>query len=81
MKSSTSPSRFNTLSNDFEFAGWGSVSYIELRNADISKGEEVIRRGKDTPIFGPWIASAVAANEVFGSVFYAFPPVAAVAGV
>lgn len=57
------------------------MSYIELSDADIMKGEEVIKREKDAPIFGPWIASAVAANEVFGSVFYAFPPVVAVAGV
>ena len=81
LKSSKSPSRFSVLSNDFEFAGWGSVSYLDLRPSDIQKGEDVVGSEKDSPIFGPWMASSVAANEVFGSVFYAFPPVVAAAGV
>ena len=81
LKLTASPSRFLTLSNDFEFAGWGNVSYIELSDEDLRKGEETIKRDKEGPILGPWMASAVEANEVFGSVFYAFPPVAAAAGV
>lgn len=40
-----------------------------------------MKEDKEGPVLGPWIASAVAANEVFGSVFYAFPPVVAVAGI
>ena len=81
LKMTASPSRFHTLSNDFEFAGWGSVSYLELTEDDIRKGEETGKQDKSVPILGPWMASAVAANEVFGSVFYAFPPVIASAGI
>ncbi|KAL5497753.1 hypothetical protein ACEPAH_2684 [Sanghuangporus vaninii] len=81
LKLTASFSRFNTLSNDFEFARWGSVSYLEFTEDDVRKGEETIKQDKSGPVLGPWMASAVAANEVFGSVFYAFPPVIASAGV
>lgn len=81
LKLTTSPSRFLILSNDFEFAGWGSVFYVEFSDEDLRKGEEVVKQDREGPVFGPWMASAVAANEVFGSVFYAFPPVVAAAGV
>ncbi|KAI5116511.1 hypothetical protein M0805_001866 [Coniferiporia weirii] len=80
LKFSASPSRFQLLSNDFEFSGWGSVSYLLLSSDDLQKGEITVKQDKGGPVLGPWTASAVAANEVFGSVFYAFPPVIAVAG-
>ncbi|KAH8112836.1 amino acid permease-domain-containing protein [Phellopilus nigrolimitatus] len=81
LKSTNSPSRFQSLSGDFEFAGWGIVSYLELSPTDIQRGEEAVKQDKKGPVLGPWEASAVAANEVFGSVFYAFPPVVAASGV
>ena len=81
LKVTASPSRFLNLPDDHEFAGWGTVSYLELTDEDIQRGEAVLKADNDSPIFGPWTASAVAANEIFGSVFYAFAPVVAVAGV
>ena len=76
-----SPSCFSILSNDFELTAWGTVSYVTLSDEDLRKGARAVKEHEERPIFGPWMASAVAANEVFGSVFYAFPPVAAAAGV
>src|SRR5882672_4193393 len=35
LKFTNRPSRFHTLSNDFEFAGWGSVQYLELSEDNI----------------------------------------------
>lgn len=81
IKLTTSPSRFHNLSNDFEFAGWGSVSHLQLREDQIMDGEVSVQSEKHVPPLGAWMASAVAANEVFGSVFYAFPAVVLVAGV
>lgn len=81
LKLTSSPSRFLSLSNEFEFAGWGSVSYIELSNDDLQRGETRIQEDNDEPILGSWMASAVAANDLFGGVFYAFPPLVAIAGI
>ena len=74
-------SRFHNLSNDFEFAGWGSISYLRLSPDQINEGGKDVEDEKCNPLLGPWMASAVAANEVFGSVFYAFPAVVLVSGV
>ncbi len=81
LKVTTTPSRFVHICDHSEFAGWGSVSYLDLTPEDISSGEAICKADTEAPIIGPWTASAVAANDVCGSVFYAFPAVVAVAGV
>ncbi|KLO06622.1 hypothetical protein SCHPADRAFT_923138 [Schizopora paradoxa] len=81
LKVTATPSRFVHACDHFEFAGWGSVSYLDLTPEDISFGEAKCKIVAEAPTVGPWTASAVAANDVCGSVFYAFPAVVAVAGV
>ncbi|TDL27804.1 hypothetical protein BD410DRAFT_893978 [Rickenella mellea] len=81
LKFTDSPSRFLNLSNDFEFAGWGTVTYTELSADDLRGGELTIQNDHGHPILGEWMASAVAANDVLGSVFYALPTLVSVAGV
>jgi hypothetical protein len=81
IKLTTSPSRYHNLSNDFEFARWGTIKRLEPTKEQIRIGDEIVQADRSTSLPGPWVASAVAANEVFGSVFYAFPAVVIVAGV
>lgn len=81
LKVTATPSRFVHACDHFEFAGWGSVSYLDLTPEDISLGEAKCKTEAEAPVVGPWTASAVAANDVCGSVFYAFPAVVAVAGI
>ncbi len=78
LKLNAAPSRFLNLSNKFEFAGWGNVSYLELSPQDLQTGDNLICKERDGPVLGEWMASAVAANDVLGSVFYALPPLFAV---
>ncbi|KAG8922084.1 hypothetical protein FRC02_012152 [Tulasnella sp. 418] len=73
------PSRFPNLSNNWEFAGWGSMSYVELTPDDISAAEA---RVNEKPFqLDQLRASSIAGNGIIGSVFYAFPAVAAVASI
>ncbi len=66
----------------WEFAGWGSISLLELpprpsrsnTNADIGTEPKRLQLGQ-------WKASAIAGNAVTGSVFYALPAVVAVSSV
>ncbi|GAA5991134.1 hypothetical protein JCM10908_006555 [Rhodotorula pacifica] len=72
------------LANEWEFSGWGSVSFVELNAADIDaavqqREEEKKRDGHET--LGAWLASGVAGVAVAGSPLYAFPSLVAVAGV
>ncbi|KAG8905917.1 hypothetical protein FRB99_007997 [Tulasnella sp. 403] len=73
------PSRFPNLNNTWEFAGWGSVSYLEMTQENIDSAAD---RLKGQPVLlGSFRASSIAGNAMYGSVFYAFPAVAATAGV
>jgi hypothetical protein len=81
IKVTATPSRYHNLSNDFEFAGWGTIKRLEPTKEQIRIGDGIVQADRSTSLPGPWVASAVAANEVFGSVFYAFPAVVIVAGV
>lgn len=81
LKLTASPSRFHNLSNAFEFAGWGTVSYLELPPEEYRQAESTAMKDNDRPLMGPWMASSVAANDIFGGVFYAFPPIVASAGI
>ncbi|KAG1787462.1 hypothetical protein EV424DRAFT_1466956 [Suillus variegatus] len=60
------PSRFLNLTNDFEFAGWGSISHLT------SYQKIYIRNSR---FLGQFTASALAANDILGGVFYTLPSV------
>lgn len=81
LKFTNVPSRFINLSNDFEFAGWGSLSRMQLTSKDCEHGEEVLRFATGQKILGQFLASALAGNDVFGGVFYTLPAVVSVASV
>ncbi|KAG6860603.1 hypothetical protein C0995_009424 [Termitomyces sp. Mi166 len=75
------PSRFLHLPNDFEFAGWGSLTRINLTEDDRKAGENRLQEIRRQNVFGQFTASALAGNAVLGSVFYALPAVVAVSSV
>lgn len=75
------PSRFLNLTNDFEFAGWGSISHLTLTPQDIYQGEAELNTLREQQVLGQFTASALAANDILGGVFYTLPSVVAVAGV
>ncbi|KAF8911346.1 amino acid permease-domain-containing protein [Mucidula mucida] len=75
------PSRFLNLSNDFEFAGWGSVVHTKLTAEDELAGKTRVTSLREQKVLGQYTATALAGNAVLGSVFYALPAVAAVASV
>lgn len=81
MKCTAVPSRFLNLPNTFEFAGWGTLSRIELERDDLTRGEEDVQAARRAACLGQFTASAIAGNAVLGSVFYALPAVALVSGV
>jgi hypothetical protein len=70
------------LSNDFEFAGWGSLTRnLKLTSEDRQCGEETLRYATENKILGQAMASSLAGNDILGGVFYTLPAVAAVASV
>jgi hypothetical protein len=75
------PSRFLNLSHDFEFAGWGSITHLQLTPEDLKRGEEMLRSRTDRRILGQFLASGLAGNDILGGVFYTLPAVVAVASV
>ncbi len=81
VKVTTVPSRFLNLSNDFEFAGWGSVVHTKLTAEDELAGKTRVTSLREQKVLGQYTATALAGNAVLGSVFYALPAVAAVASV
>jgi hypothetical protein len=81
LKSTALPSRFLNLTNDFEFAGWGTLTKIELDKEDRQAGEDALEDNRRKCILGQFTASALAGNAVLGSVFYALPAVVAVSSV
>ncbi|GAA5832315.1 hypothetical protein JCM11251_006406 [Rhodosporidiobolus azoricus] len=72
------------VENAWEFAGWGSCSYLELGEDEVERARER-RRGEmrrdGEGSLGPWLASGVAGVAVAGSPLYAFPALVAVASV
>jgi len=81
LKFTAVPSRFLNLTNDFEFAGWGSISRLKFTPEDICQGELTLSNFRMQQVLGQFTASAIAANDMLGSVFYTLPSVIAVAGV
>ncbi|GAA6032072.1 hypothetical protein JCM8097_007054 [Rhodosporidiobolus ruineniae] len=72
------------LPNSWEFAGWGTMSYLELSAEEVEQArerrrEEMKRDGEG--VLGAWLASGVAGVAVAGSPLYAFPALVAVASV
>uniref|UniRef100_A0A0W0FV04 Putative AAAP amino acid permease n=1 Tax=Moniliophthora roreri TaxID=221103 RepID=A0A0W0FV04_MONRR len=81
LKTTAVPSRFLNLTNEFEFAGWGTFQKLQLEPEDRDMGEKRVKSLHDAKILGQFTASALAGNAVLGSVFYALPAVVAVATV
>lgn len=81
LKLTAIPSRFINLTNNFEFAGWGSFYNISLHKEDRDAGEKRLQDLRRERVLGQFTASALAGNAVLGSVFYALPAVVAVASV
>ncbi|KAG8857674.1 hypothetical protein FRB96_005692 [Tulasnella sp. 330] len=79
LKIRNAPSRFPHLDNLWEFAGWGTMSYIELTAEDMRSAE--VRTLERHSQLDQYRASSIAGNDMYGSVFYAFPAVVAVAGI
>ncbi|KAI0790136.1 amino acid permease-domain-containing protein [Irpex lacteus] len=81
VKSTSIPSRFFHLPNAFEFSGWGTLSRVELREPELSKGERDIQDARRRITLGQFSASAIAGNSILGGVFYTLPAVVAVSSV
>ncbi|KAJ3964665.1 AAAP amino acid permease [Lentinula raphanica] len=79
-KTTAIPSRFLNLSNDFEFAGWGTLFHLHLDGPDHEAGRARVQKYAEMKILGQFTACALAGNAVLGSVFYALPAVVGVAG-
>ncbi|KAG8773278.1 hypothetical protein FRC12_002625, partial [Ceratobasidium sp. 428] len=79
LKIVSAPSRFPHLDNDWEFSGWGTVSYAEITEDQLQAARK--RLSEPQVQMGQFRASSISGNGVVGSVFYAFPAVAAVASV
>jgi hypothetical protein len=69
------------LTNDFESAGWGSISLLKLTPEDICQGALEQTSFRNQQVLGQFTASALAANDILGGIFYTLPSVVAVAGV
>ena len=81
LKVAAFPSRFLNLTSDFEFAGWGSTTRLQLEREDRQAGENKLQDIRCQTILGQFTATAMVGNAVCGSVFYALPAVVAVSGV
>ncbi|TCD62055.1 hypothetical protein EIP91_007531 [Steccherinum ochraceum] len=81
LKQTAVPSRFLNLSNTFEFAGWGTLTRLDLATDDIHKGDGDIQEARRERSLGQFTAAALAGNAILGSVFYALPAVVVVSNV
>lgn len=72
-----------TIHRGWEFAGWGSISLLELPPSALEPATASTAAAAAPPRLqlGQWKASAIAGNAVTGSVFYALPAVVAVSSV
>ncbi|KAG8924000.1 hypothetical protein FRC00_005620 [Tulasnella sp. 408] len=64
--------------SEFE-TGWGSTSYVEVTAQDMELASS--RLAEKPVLLEALRASSIAGNGMYGSVFYAFPAVAAAAGI
>ncbi|CAM0135491.1 hypothetical protein VKS41_005136 [Umbelopsis sp. WA50703] len=74
LKWSSSPSRYPTLSNEWEFAGWGSTYYMEIEQSDIA-----LQKDKKK-LIGQWRATSISGNDLIASVLYSLGPCVVQAG-
>lgn len=81
LKFTTVPSRFLNLSNDFEFAGWGSFSRIQLTQEERAHGEAKLKTISERRVLGQFTASGLSGNDILGGVFYTLPAAVAVCSV
>lgn len=70
--------------HEWEFSGWGTMSYMEIAPAErdaaaAEQSREEVKSG--TGSLGRWLSTGVAGVAVAGSPLYSFPPVVLVAGV
>ncbi|KAJ3476620.1 hypothetical protein NLI96_g11036 [Meripilus lineatus] len=84
-KTSGEPSRYLNLSHTFDFAGWGTLTRVDLITPGDSK-DAIEGSSVGTPIeaqktLGQFTASSVAGAAVLGSIFYALPVVFVVSSV
>ena len=84
-KTSGEPSRYLNLSHTFDFAGWGTLTRVDLITPGDSK-DAIEGSSVETPIeaqktLGQFTASSVAGAAVLGSIFYALPVVFVVSSV
>lgn len=63
-----------------EFAGWGSMSMLELTPQDLDAARSKIE-SRPKPILGQFRAAAIAGNAVTGSIFYLLPAVIGVSSI
>ncbi|CAE6433205.1 unnamed protein product [Rhizoctonia solani] len=73
------PSRFPRIANEWEFSGWGKVFYIEIKDEQLGAAHQ--RMSEPEVQMGQFRSSSISGNGVVGSIFYAFPAVAAVASI
>ncbi|CAE6427615.1 unnamed protein product [Rhizoctonia solani] len=73
------PSRFPRVDNEWEFTGWGEVSYKEIKQDRLIQAHNIM--SEPDVQMGQFRSSSISGNGVVGSVFYAFPAVAAVASI
>jgi len=57
------------------------MSRIKLSKDDHEAGDRALNTTRRAQVLGQFTASALAGNAVLGSVFYALPPVVAIASV
>ncbi|KAL5635173.1 hypothetical protein ACGC1H_003014 [Rhizoctonia solani] len=73
------PSRFPRIAKEWEFSGWGKVLYIEIKDEQLEAAHQ--RMSEPEVQMGQFRSSSISGNGVVGSIFYAFPAVAAVASI
>lgn len=78
LKHSSVPSRYPTLNNSWEFAGWGSTHYVTLDD-DSSELHENHGQGSGS-VLNQFQAISIAGNDLIASVFYTLGPCIEYAG-
>ncbi|KAF8318372.1 hypothetical protein DL93DRAFT_2183436 [Clavulina sp. PMI_390] len=68
------------LDADWQFAGSGSVSYLELDDHELQTAQEKYAEPRSSEM-GVFRGTAIAGVAVWGSVFYAFPAIAVTSGI
>ncbi|KIJ54334.1 hypothetical protein M422DRAFT_58383 [Sphaerobolus stellatus SS14] len=79
LKTVNIPTRFAGIGREWEFAGWGSLTYLELSSEELTTAERCMKEKPHT--VGTLRGSSLPGNSVTASVFYAFPAVIAVASI